>query len=135
MVAGGTFDILHQGHKALFKKAFTLGKMTIGLTSDKFARKTKKRRVKKFNKRKDSLKKFCLKNFSALPKIRKIENIFGFALKEDFDYIVVSPETYKNAVLINKERRKIRKKPIKIIKIKFVLDKKGKPISSSRLLK
>ena len=135
VVLGGTFDIFHQGHKTLLKKAFSLGKMTIGLTSDKFARKTKKRRVKKFNKRKSNLEKFCLENFSAKPKIRKIENKFGFSLKENFDYIVVSPETYKNAVLINKERQKRRKKPIKIIKIKFVLDKKGRTVSSSKLLK
>ena len=135
VVVGGTFNILHQGHKSLLKKAFGLGKVTIGLTSDKFARKTKKRKVKPFNKRKSNLEEFCLENFSAKPKIRKIEDIFGFTLREDFDYIIVSPETYKNAVLINKERQKRRKKPIKIIKIKFVLDKKGKPISSNRLPK
>jgi len=135
VVVGGTFDILHEGHRALLKKAFSLGKVKVGLTSDKFARKTKKRKVNYFNRRKINLEKFCLENFSVKPKIRKIEDIFGFALKEDFDYIVVSPETYKNAVLINKERKKIRKKQIKIIKIKIVLDKKGKPISSSKLLK
>jgi len=56
-------------------------------------------------------------------------------LKENFDFIVVSPETYKTALLINKERDKRGKKPIKIVKIDFVLASDGKPISSTRILK
>lgn len=135
VVVGGTFDILHAGHKALLDRAFGLGKVTVGLTSDIFAKRMKKRKVKKFSERKNNLEKFCFKNFSEKPKIKKIENKFGFSIKEGFNYIVVSPETYKNAVLINKEREKKNRRPIKVVKIKFVLDKTGKPISSSNLSK
>jgi len=52
---GGTFEVLHQGHKALLKKAFLLGKVTVGLTSNIFAQKLKKRKVKDFKKRKKEL--------------------------------------------------------------------------------
>ena len=135
VVVGGTFDILHEGHKALLRKAFKLGAVTIGLTSNIMARKIKRREVKDFKYRKKELEDFITKNFSIKSKIIKIEDKFGSTLKEDFDYIVVSPKTYKTAVLINKKRQKTNKKPIKIVKIKFILAQDKKPISSTRILK
>ena len=135
VVVGGTFDILHEGHKALLRKAFTLGEVIIGLTSNIFAKNTKKRKVKDFRQRKKELTDFIRKEFNLRPKIMKIEDKFGPTLKEDFDYIVVSPETYKTTLLINKERQKRNKKPIKIVKINFVLAEDKKPIFSTRILK
>jgi len=135
VVVGGTFDILHEGHKALLRKAFKLGAVTIGLTSNIMARKIKRREVKDFKYRKKELEGFITKNFSIKSKIIKIEDKFGLTLGEDFDYIVVSPKTYKTAVLINKKRQKTNKKPIKIVKIKFILAQDKKPISSTRILK
>ncbi len=135
VVVGGTFDILHEGHKAFLRKAFTLGEVTIGLTSDIMAKKTKKRKIRDFRLRKRELADFIKKEFKVKPKIVKIEDKFGPTLKEDFDYIVVSPETYPGAILINLKRKNIKKKLIKIVKIEFVLDKDGKPISSTKIFK
>jgi len=135
VVVGGTFDILHEGHKAFLRKAFTLGEVTIGLTSNIWAENIKKRKVKNFKYRKKELEDFARKEFKVKPKVVKIEDEFGPALKEDFDYIVVSPETYPMAVLINLKRKNIKKKLIKIVKIEFVLDEDGKPISATRIFK
>lgn len=135
VVVGGTFDILHEGHKAFLRKAFTLGEVTIGLTSNIWAENVKKRKIKNFKPRKKELEDFAIKEFKVKPKIVKIEDKFGPTLKEDFDYIVVSPETYPGAVLINLKRKNIKKKPIKIVKIEFVLDEDGKPISATKILK
>ncbi|MBU4298985.1 phosphopantetheine adenylyltransferase [Patescibacteria group bacterium] len=134
VVIGGTFETLHAGHLALFKKAFELGEVFIGLTSNELAQKHKKRKVKDFKERKKELKEFIKKKFSINPKLVKIEDKFGPALKNEFDYIIVSPETYKTAILLNEEREKTGKKPLKIIKINFVLAEDGKPISDSRIL-
>lgn len=134
VVIGGTFEALHEGHKALLKRAFSLGGVSIGLTSDALVKKIKKRRATSFNQRKASLESFIAKEFKTKPRIFKIEDKFGPTLEEDFDYIVVSPETYKTALLINKERLKRSKKPIRIVKIGFVLAKDKKPIASSRIL-
>jgi len=135
VAVGGTFETLHPGHKALLRKAFSLGRVAIGLTSDTFTQKSKKRKVKDFEQRKKELAAFIRKEFKRQAKIVKIEDKFGSTLKEDFDYIVVSPETYQTALLINKKRQKANKKPIKIVKINFVLDKEGKTFSSTKLLK
>ena len=134
VVIGGTFNILHSGHKALISKAFEIGETTIGLTSDVLARQIKKTEIENFQHRKKELEDFIIAEFSKKPKIVKIEDRFGFALEQDFDYIVVSPETCKTAELINAKRRENNKKPIKIIKIKFVLAEDGKPISATRIL-
>ena len=135
VVIGGTFDVFHKGQEVLLKRAFGLGEVLLGLTSNAMARKFKKREVKDFNLRKKELEDFIKKEFKVKPKIVKIEDKFGPTLKEDFDYIVVSPETYKTAVLINKKRQKINKKPLKIVTIKSVLAEDRKPISSTRILK
>ena len=135
VVVGGTFDVLHKGHKALLKKAVSLGEVIIGLTSNTMARRRKKRKVRDFKLRKKELEDFIKKEFKVKPKIVEIKNKFGFTLEKDFDYIVVSPETYKTAVEINRERQKRNKKPIKIVKIKFILAEDGKPISATRILK
>ena len=135
VIIGGTFEVLHRGHKVFLKKAFSLGKVFIGLVSDNMARKIKRRKVRSFKNRKKDLSLFIKKEFKTKPRIIKIKDKFGPTLKKDFDYIVVSPETHGGALLINKERKKRNKKTIKIIKIKLVLAKDKKPLSSTRILK
>lgn len=134
VIVGGTFDIFHRGHQALLKKAYQLGEVEIGLTSDQMAKRTKKRKVKPFRERKRIIQEFIKKFFKKEAKIFKINDRFGPTLKEDFDYLVVSPETLSTAFLINRKRKLLNKKPIKIVKIPFVLAKDGKPISSTRIL-
>jgi len=127
--------MLHKGHKAFLRKAFELGKVTIGLTSNKMAASLRREEVKDFKDRKKELEDSIVEDFSAKAKIIKIEDKFGPTLEEDFDYIVVCPSTYPTAVLINQERQKRNRKPIEIVKIEFVLTDDGKPISSARILK
>jgi pantetheine-phosphate adenylyltransferase len=73
---GGTFEILHKGHEALLRKAFSFGKVTIGLTSDRFAEKLKKRKVEEFLRRKKNLEKFIFKKFKKKARISEINDIF-----------------------------------------------------------
>jgi cytidyltransferase-like protein len=132
VVVGGTFDILHKGHEALLKKAFSLGRVVLGLTSESYA-KRKKRKINSFIQRTKNLKEFITNKFSKNFEIYKINDKFGTTLEKDFDYIVVSPDSFDVAKEINIKRKRKEKTQIEIIKIPFVLGKDGKPISSTSL--
>jgi len=133
---GGTFNIFHKGHKKLLDKAFQIagknGVVYIGLIIGKML--SKKHFIIPFEDRKREIKKY-LKNggYDNRAIIKPIHDIYGLAVDLDFDVIIVSPETIKNAEIINKERKKIGKKFLKIIQIPFVLAEDNKPISSTRI--
>ena len=57
VIFGGTFDPIHDGHRSLFKYAFELGNVTIGLTSDELASSTRSssRLIRPFSDRKQNL--------------------------------------------------------------------------------
>jgi len=133
---GGTFNVLHKGHKLLINKASrTAGKqgyLFIGITGG-YIIKTKKD-IKPFEERKKMINNYILeKNAAPKVEIKPIKDKYGPSIKEDFDTIVVSPETTKTAEEINKKRKQIKKSPLKIVQIPFVLADDDKPISSSRI--
>ncbi len=134
VAVGGTFEPLHDGHKALLKKACELskgGELIIGLTSDAMARK-RTREVLDYDERLKAVKSF-IEECGIVPVILELNDPYGPTVYENFDYIVVSPETYPVARQINELRRKRRLKEIKIIKVDYVLAKDGIPISSTRI--
>jgi len=55
------------------------------------------------------------------------------AVDQDFDAIIVSPETHGNAIEINDKRQSLGKKPLRIIEIDYILGEDNKPISSTRI--
>jgi pantetheine-phosphate adenylyltransferase len=133
---GGTFDRFHKGHKALINKAFKLagknGFVFIGLTKGNIAR--NKKDIKKFEERKKLIEQYITNSkFSSNYEIQPISDKYGPTLDDDFDAIVVSPETKKTALEINEERKKKSKKIIKIVEVTFVLAEDNKPISSTRI--
>lgn len=130
---GGTFDPLHEGHKRLIRKAFSISKNVIfGVTSDEMARK-RLRNVLPYKVRVKNLKDYIKRNYGVEVDVVKIDDPYGKTLEEDFDYIVVSPETYKTAKEINELRRKLGKKPITIVMVDFVKAYDGEPISATRI--
>ena len=128
-VVGGTFELLHKGHRELLKKAFELGDFVlIGITADGF----KKGCSVNFENRKKKVEDF-IKGFSKPYKIVKIYDKYGPTLKEDFDIIVVSPETFKTAEEINELREKKGMKKMEIVKIPLFYAEDLLPISSRRI--
>jgi pantetheine-phosphate adenylyltransferase len=134
---GGTFNILHKGHKLLIDKAFEIagknGSVIIGLAKGKLVE--NKISIKSLELRKKTLKKYLTKKrFINRAVIKPISDKYGPSIEEDFDAIIVSPETIKTAEEINNKRIQKGKKPLKIIQVPFVLAKDGKPISSTRII-
>ena len=134
---GGTFNILHKGHKSLIDRAYDFagknGSVFIGLATGKLVE--HKKSVKSLELRKKNLGEYLTKKgFISRSTIKSIEDKYGPSIDEDFDAIVASPETIKTAEEINKKRIQKGKKPLRIIQVPFVLAKDGKPISSTRII-
>lgn len=134
---GGTFDPLHKGHKRLLEKAFELGdEITIGLSSGGLVKKLKCTKCGAYRTRKNRLSRYLSRRYKTKKfKIVKLEDRYGPSITEDFDAIVVSPETYNIAKEINRIRNKSGLKKIKVVKIRFVHAEDSLPISSTRIKK
>ncbi|MCX6695200.1 MAG: pantetheine-phosphate adenylyltransferase [Candidatus Altiarchaeota archaeon] len=132
-VVGGTFNGLHNGHKKVLKTAFENSKhITIGLTSDDFARRFKTKKITSYAKRKRELEKF-IKTLKTPYEVVEINDIYGIAtIDPGLDSIVVSDETLLRAEEINTIRFKKTLPRLTIIVVPLVLDSKGRPLSSSR---
>ncbi|AGB37203.1 phosphopantetheine adenylyltransferase [Natronococcus occultus] len=136
---GGTFDPVHDGHRRLFERAFELGDVTVGLTSDELAPKTRhvERHVNSFAERKKNLEQelepLAAEHDRAF-EVRKLEESTGIATEPQFDYLVVSPETIEGGKRINELRHERGHDPLEIIVIPHALADDGDIISSTRIV-
>jgi pantetheine-phosphate adenylyltransferase len=83
--------------------------------------------------RKQTITTFVRGEIRLEPVIVKLDDPYGPAIREQFDYIVVSPETLNTAKRINDVRKKCDLSPIAIVVVDWVLAQDGKPISSTRI--
>lgn len=136
---GGTFDPVHDGHRALFERAFELGDVTVGLTSDDLAPRTRHvpRHVRAFEERERDLAAeldgFAAR-FEREYEIRELTEPTGIAVEPAFDALVVSPETVAGAERINEVRRERGHDPLRVEVVPRVEAEDGGVISSTRIL-
>ena len=136
---GGTFDILHLGHKNLLTRASLEGdEVLIGLTTDEKARANRESEVlNSYEIRKENLESYLnsegfLEKFIIVP----LNNDWGpSVIDKNFDAIVVSEETKKTADKINSIRASEGKNKLSVIVVPLVLADDGQLISSSRIRK
>lgn len=137
---GGTFDPLHDGHRALFERAFELGDVTVGLTSDELAPRTRHedRKVRSFAERKADLEAelsaFADEHERSFD-IRELSEPTGIASEEQFDVLVVSPETETGGKRINEIRRERGQGELEIEVVDHVYAEDGDIISSTRIVR
>ena len=137
---GGTFDPVHDGHRALFDRAFSLGDVTVGLTSDDLAPRTRRedRPIRSYETRKGDLAAE-LREYAAEYdrefEIRKLTEPTGIATEERFDVLVVSPETATGGKRINEIRRERKLPELEIEIVDHVYAEDGEIISSTRIVR
>ncbi|ARS88497.1 phosphopantetheine adenylyltransferase [Natrarchaeobaculum aegyptiacum] len=136
---GGTFDPVHDGHRKLFERAFELGDVTVGLTSDDLAPKTRavERHVRPFEERKRRLEEeleSMADEFDREFEVRKLESPTGIATEPPFDYLIVSPETKGGGERINEIRTENGHDPLEIVVVPHLLADDGDIISSTRIV-
>ncbi len=135
---GGTFDPVHDGHRRLFERAFELGDLTVGLTSDDLAPETRsaERAIRPFGERKRSLSAE-LRDLAAAHdrafEVRKLESPTGIATEPQFDFLIVSPETKAGGERINEIRRERGHGPLEIVVVPHERAVDGDIISSTRI--
>jgi len=134
---GGTFDVLHKGHRKLLRQAFKIGRcVTIGISSDEFARTLHKpHKVDSFLVRKNELEKL-LSRWRVLERARIVElnNRYGPTVTTSkVQALVVSRRTIRTAYEINSKRRLKGIKPLEIVPIDLILAEDRRPISSTRI--
>lgn len=136
VIIGGTFDLLHEGHKKILSVGFKIGgKVTIGLTTDDFASRFRVGKISPYAERRRQLEEF-VKIFNKPYEIIGIDDSYGIAtLDPEADCIVVSEETLLRAEEINAIRFKKGLEKLTIVVVPLVLDENGKPISSNGILK
>ena len=137
---GGTFDPVHDGHRALFERAFEIGDVTVGLTSDELAPKTRHvdRHVRSFDERKRDLEAelaAIAEDYDREFEVRVLHEPTGIAVEPKFDVLVVSPETKDGGERINEIREERGLDPLDIEIVGHELAEDDGIISSTRIVK
>lgn len=137
VAVGGTFDILHPGHRKLLSRAFSLGdRVLIGVTSNIMASSLGKNHpIRPFALRVGDVKDFLKeRNWLTRARIVRINDPYGPAVKrKSLHAIVVTPPTKSNAEKINRIRRRNGLRILHIYVVGLVNAQDGKPISATRI--
>jgi len=136
---GGTFDHFHDGHKFLIKTALNLSKtVEIGLTSQELLKnKNSPSKLEDYGTRKNNLiafiNSFADINRVSIVEIRNWDDMAKYSQDPEYDGLIVSQETYSNAVKLSEQREVKGLGPLILIVIPLLKDKNNKRISSTAI--
>lgn len=130
----GTFDVLHDGHKALLRRAFEVGdRVVVGITSDSMASSGREESVP-LELRSSELRRFLdtLGQYSLFV----IEDMYGpDEVMDTVDVLVVSEETLENGNRLNERRAERGRPPMELSVVPLVMSTTGSKISASAILR
>jgi pantetheine-phosphate adenylyltransferase len=136
---GGTFDHLHDGHKYLLRIALRISHFVeIGLTSQKLLKNKKAAsKLENYNTRKANLEDF-ISSFTDLNRVNIVEiknwdDMTKYSQDPEYEGLILSQETYPNAVKLNKLREEKGLDPIILVVIPLLKDENNQKISSTAI--
>ncbi len=136
---GGTFDHLHDGHKSLLRTALKLSHyIEIGLTSQNLLKNKKAAsKLEDYNTRETNLKNFICSltdlNRVNIVEIKNWDDMAKYSQDPDYEGLILSQETYSNAVKLNELREEKGLNPLVLIVIPLIKDKSNQKISSTAI--
>ncbi|MFX0047570.1 MAG: pantetheine-phosphate adenylyltransferase [Candidatus Hermodarchaeota archaeon] len=136
---GGTFDHLHDGHKYLLKIALNISNFVeIGLTTQELLKNKKAAsKLEDYDTREKNLKNFISLitdlNRVNIVEIKNWDDMAKYSQDPDYEGLIVSQETYSNAVKLNELREEKGLNPIIIIVIPLLKDENNNKISSTAI--
>jgi inosine/xanthosine triphosphatase len=133
VAVGGTFNVLHKGHRVLLEAAFSEGdEVVVGISSDDFAG-VRKGEVIPFEDRRERLEEYLEKYENW--EIVVLDDAVGTSTTEEkLDILVVTPDNYSTGERINRSRIENGLEPLRLKMVGYVLAEDFLPISSSRIL-
>lgn len=137
---GGTFGPIHDGHREMFRRAFEIGDVLLGVTSDTLATQTRHepRPIPSFSKRKTALKEeldALADTYNREYEINKLTDPAGGVDENpDVTHLIVSPETFSRGESLNETRVENGLEPLSIEIVDPLLADDGKRISSTRIV-
>jgi len=134
---GGTFDVLHRGHRQLLKRAFEVGrKVMIGVSSETFVRSLHKpHKVDSYMRRERDLARLLSRlGLRSRAEIVPLQDRFGPTVTDGhIKALVVSRRTIRTAYEINAKRKARGLRPLAIFPIDLIMADDRRPISSTRI--
>lgn len=130
----GTFNVLHDGHKTLIDRAFSISDdVYIGITSDAMAGENRDL-VNPFYLRKKVLEEYLSKK-NGKWKIFQIDDIYGpKETMAPIDTLVVSEDTFENGKRVNEYRIRNGMRPLELSVVPMMKNDKDTSICSSDIL-
>ncbi len=130
----GTFNVLHDGHKALLERAFSLSDhVRIGITTDRMAS-AARTRINPYYLREKAVEEY-LRSMNREAEIFPIDDMYGPKDRmADVDVLVVSEETFDNGRKVVEWRSGISDKVLELSVVSLVKRKDGNKISSTDIM-
>ncbi len=134
-IVGGAFDRLHRGHRVLLDTAARLASsLLIGLADGPLlAGKAFREKILPYEERRRLLASYLDGKKISYSIVKIVEPIGPAGTDGEADVIVVSPETYERALMINEERRRNGLQELFIVVVPTVLADDGGPLKSHRI--